>query len=203
MITSTRRPSSVSGRALVLWLSLILPAAAPAQPAPKPELLALMQMLAQVSGSEARFTEEKHNAVLTRPLLLSGRLSYVRGGRVVRTVFAPNEERMIVEGDTLTVENPARGTQTLSLRNYPAAWAFVEGFRATLAGDLPTLERFYRTDLSGTLASWSLQLVPREEEMARYVESITFRGSRSTITAIQVAESGGGRSLMKITPDAP
>ena len=203
MFTPARSSSSVSGRAFVLWVSLFLPAAAPAQPAPQPELLTLMQMLAQVTASEARFTEEKHNAVLARPLLLSGRLSYVRGGRVVRTVFAPNEERLIVEGDTLTVENTARGTQTLSLRNYPAAWAFVEGFRATLAGDLPTLERFYRTDFSGNLSSWSLQLVLREEEMARYVESITFRGRRSTITAIQVAESGGGRSLMKITPDSP
>ena len=135
--------------------------------------------------------------------MLSGRLSYVRGGRVARSVFAPHEERLIVEGDTLTVESPARGTQTLSLRNYPAAWAFVEGFRATLAGDLPTLERYYRTTFGGNLASWSLELVPREEQMARYVESMTFRGSRGTLTAIQIAEAGGGRSLMKITPDVP
>jgi hypothetical protein len=183
------------------------PPAAPGQKAPAGEkqsdLRNVMQLLAQVDSSEARFTEEKHVPALTRPLMLSGRLSYVRGGRVARTVFAPHEERLVVQGDLLTVESPARGTQTVSLRNYPAAWAFVEGFRATLGGDLPALERFYRPTFSGTVAAWSLELVPREEQMARYVESITFRGSRSTISTIQIAEAGGGRSLMKITPDSP
>jgi len=199
--------SSIVRRATILCVGLILPAVALAQqasgPAPQPELRAVMELLARVSSSEARFTEEKHLAALARPLLLSGRLSYARGGRVARTVFAPHEERLLVEGDTLTVESAGRGTQTLSLRNYPAAWAFVEGFRATLAGDLPTLQRYYRTAFRGDSVSWSLELLPREEQMARYVESITFRGSRGAITGIAIAETGGNRSLMKITPDVP
>lgn len=192
------------GRVAIACIVLLAGADGFAQDPPSTELVKVMQLLAQVKSSEARFVEQKSIASLTRPLTLSGRLSYVRGGRVERYVQAPYEERLVVDGDTLVVENISRGEiLTVALRSHPGAWAFVEGLRATLGGDLATLERYYRTGFSGNVDAWTLELVPRDEQMARQVQSMRFRGRRAAITAIQVDEAGGNRSLMTITREVP
>jgi outer membrane lipoprotein-sorting protein len=192
------------GKGVITCIALLLCGAGIAQEAPSSEFVKVMQLLAQVKKSDAHFVERKDIASLTKPLMLSGRLSYVRGGRVERYVQAPYEERLVVDGDTLVVENISRGEiLTVALRSHPGAWAFVEGLRATLGGDLATLERYYRPKFSGNVDAWTLELVPRDEQMARQVQSIRFRGRRAAITAIQVDEAGGDRSLMTITPEVP
>ena len=156
-----------------------------------------------VKSSTVRFTETKRMAALSEPLTLSGKLPYVRGRLLERDIDAPYKERMMVEGQSVVVASPARSRiRSYSLRGVPAAWAFVEGLRATLGGDLDTLERYFRVTFSGAVGAWKIELVPLDEEMARYVEAIVFRGSRADITSIQVGEAGGDSSLMTIRPDA-
>jgi Outer membrane lipoprotein carrier protein LolA-like len=167
------------------------------------ELAKVMQLLSQVKSSTVRFTETKHMAALREPLTLSGRLRYERGRVLERDIDAPYEESMIVEGQSVVVASPARSRiRSYSLRGVPAAWAFVEGLRATLGGDLDTLERYFRVTFSGAVGAWKIELVPLDEEMARYVEAIVFRGSRADITSIRVGEASGDSSLMTIRPDA-
>ena len=167
-------------------------------------LTKVMQLLAAVKTSSVRFTETKHMAALSEPLTLSGRLSYVRGGPVEKDVDAPYEERITVDGETLVIASPARGeSRSYALGGAPAAWAFVEGLRATLGGDLATLERYYRVSFGGSVEDWTLTLAPRDEEMARYIESIVFSGRRADITTIRISETGGNTTLTTIRPGAP
>lgn len=175
--------------------------AAPAQDA---ALEQVMRLLSEVKASTVRFSETKKMTALSEPLVLSGRLSYVRGGRIEKEVASPYRERTTIEGDTMTVESPARGeSRSYSLRASPAAWAFAAGLRATLGGDLAALVSYYRVSFSGGVDDWRLELVPRDEEMARYVRSIEFRGRRADITQIGVNEAGGNATLMAIRPDGP
>ena len=161
-----------------------------------------MQRLSAVQASTVRFTEVRRLASLTKPLELSGRLSYVRGGRIEKDVEAPYRERTTIDGDTMLVD-PARGDpRRYALRGNPAAWAFVEGLRATLGGDLATLERYYRVSFSGGVDGWTLELAPRDEDMARYVRTISFRGSGADISSIRVSETGGNSSVMALRPDS-
>lgn len=161
-----------------------------------------MQRLSAVKASTVRFTEVRRVAALTKPLELSGRLSYVRGGRIEKDVETPFRERTSIEGDTMLV-SPARGEpRRYALRGHPAAWAFVEGLRATLGGDLATLERYYRVAFSGGVDDWTLELAPRDEDAARHVESIAFRGSGAAISSIRVREADGDSSLMTLRPDS-
>ena len=172
-------------------------------PAQEPALAQLMRLLSAVQASTVRFSETKRMAALSEPLVLSGRLSYVRGGRIEKDVEAPFRERTAIDGDTMLVESPARGeSRRYSLRASPAAWAFAEGLRATLGGDLAALERYYRITFGGGVEDWTLELAPRDEEMARYVRSIAFRGRRADISSIRVDETGGNSTLMTLRPDA-
>lgn len=188
-------------RALLAFLLALACGAAPAQDS---SLEQVMRLLSAVQASTVRFSETKKMAALSEPLVLSGRLSYVRGGRIEKDVEAPYRERTTIDGDTMTVESPARGeSRSYALRGNPAARAFVEGLRATLGGDLATLERYYRVSFSGSVDAWTLELAPRDEEMARFVESIEFRGSRADISSIRVEEAGGNSSLMTLRREAP
>lgn len=188
-------------RALGGCLLALACGAAPAQDA---ALEQVMRLLSEVKASSVRFSETKTMAALSEPLVLSGRLSYVRGGRIEKAVASPYRERTTIEGDTMTVESPARGeSRRYALRGSPAAWAFAEGLRATLGGDLVTLERYYRISFGGSAGDWTLELAPRDEAMARYVRSIGFRGRRADITQIAIHEAGGSTTLMTIRPDGP
>ena len=165
-------------------------------------LQALMQGMAQVSSSRARFVETRHVALLSQPLELSGILSYDRPDRLTKHVQSPFDERLSVEGDTLTLVSKSRGTRVVSLRSEPAVRALVESVRATLSGDRARLERHYEAEVFGTEAAWTLRLAPRDAEVQAMVQSIVLGGSESRLDVIEVLEASGDRSKITILHDA-
>jgi len=164
----------------------------------------LMQELAQVKTAQGRFVERKHLAILNAPLELSGTLVYVAPSRLEKHTLAPRPESLVLERGELTVESKERNQRrTLVLQDYPVVWAFVESIRSTLAGDLPTLSRFYQVSLDGGERRWRLTLKPSEPGMRDVVSEIRINGDRSWINAIEIIETGGDRSVMTITKDRP
>ncbi len=164
----------------------------------------LMQSLAQVKTARGKFVERKHLAMLSAPLEFSGTLVYTAPGRVEKHTLLPKPESLVLEQDRLVIENKARNQRrTLALQDYPVVWAFVESFRSTLAGDLRTLNRFYRTALEGNEQQWRLTLRPSEPRMQEMVSEILIAGSRNRVRTIEIIEKEGNRSVMSITEDAP
>lgn len=162
------------------------------------DLAQLMKERGQVSHTYARFTEEKHSNLLATPLILSGTLRYDAPSRVERHTKSPFEQRYIVDGDTLLIERHKKRPRTLSLQDHPVLWAFIEGFRATLSGNLETLQMFYEARLHGDREHWRLVLVPRHDDMSKRVESIHIEGKQAQITQIEIREVGGDSSRMSI-----
>jgi outer membrane lipoprotein-sorting protein len=164
----------------------------------------LMQELAQVKTAQGRFVERKHLEILSAPLELSGTLVYVAPGRLEKHTLIPRQESLVLEREELTIESKERNQRRkLALRDYPMIWAFVESIRSTLAGDLPTLSRFYQVSLDGGERRWRLTLKPREPRMQDVVSQIQISGERNWINAIEIIETGGDRSVMTITRDSP
>ena len=164
----------------------------------------LMRELAEVPAAEARFTEIRHVSVLQKPLLLSGRLAYVRPGRIERHVLSPYDEKTVVSGDRVTIENRSRSaSRAFSLESAPAAYALVESLRATLAGDLDALQRHYFVELKGRRDEWTLTLAPRDSAVSSLVSSVKLAGSRGRVLRFDVQEAGGDHSTMTISDDKP
>jgi hypothetical protein len=185
-------------RRLGLTLGLIL-ATTHAVKAERWDINALMGALSRIESGEKRYTEVKTMALLKEPMRLSGTLTYRAPSFLEKRVLSPFEERYTVDGDSLTIENPTKGIkQTLSLASQPAIWAFVESIRAPLAGDLETLNRFYKVSFGGSERNWLLALVPTEPDMARLVRFIRIRGSGDRIDRIEIEETGGDVSVMTI-----
>jgi len=157
----------------------------------------LMSELAGVKSSQAKFTERKFMKVLTAPLESSGTLVYTAPSRLEKHTLLPKAESMIVDQDTLTLENPARHQRrVLALQDYPVIWAFVESIRATLAGDRQALAHFYRIALDGSSEHWRLVLSPKEPSMQALVSTIRIDGGRARIDRIEVGEADGDISVM-------
>ncbi|MEZ5585122.1 MAG: LolA-related protein [Candidatus Competibacteraceae bacterium] len=163
------------------------------------DLNQLMHTLAQVKAMNARFQERKELAVLAEPLLLAGTLRYQAPHYLQKHTLQPHEERYTVDQDWLTIET-SEGQRNLYLPGHAEVGALVEAIRATLAGDLTNLERYYRLQLQGSPSAWTLRLEPLNKQMAEYVSAIIFQGQGERVLNVETLESGGDRSVMTIEP---
>ncbi|HVE22268.1 MAG TPA: LolA-related protein [Acidocella sp.] len=171
-------------------------------------LLPLMQSLAQVRTASARFTERQTAPVLSAPLISTGTLTYAAPDYLRKTTLTPVPEIFTLDHGKVTLTgSPSGGTHVFALDQDPRIAGLVEGIRATLAGDLPALDRFYTVSLTGSAAGWQLHLLPKDPSLARFLRSITISGSQDRIATIDTESSDGSNSMMRIQPgsvnDAP
>lgn len=164
------------------------------------ELPELMSLLAQQKNGEARFTEQRFVRGLEGPLDASGVLSFKAPDRLTRRTLSPRPETMSVEGNTLTLSRGGR-TRTLALDSMPELLGMVEAMRGTLSGNAPSLQRYFRSKLSGSASGWTLDLEPIDPRLAAQVRSMRLSGRGGEVLGIDMEFIGGDRSVMNITPE--
>ncbi len=164
----------------------------------------LMREMSQVSESKGKFVERKYMAVLNRPLESSGTLLFRSPDYVEKHTLKPKIESVVLDHGVLTVENPARNfKRTVVVQEYPAVWALVESIRATLAGDLPSLTRFYKIELEGESAHWKMRLLPLDAKTSAAVREILISGRGHRVDSFETVEPNGDHALMQVTEDTP
>lgn len=184
-------------RAFVLALAFcVVPAWAAAFDLPE-----LMTLLARQKSGEARFTEQRFVHGLEGPLDASGTLSFDAPDKLVRRTLSPRIETMAVEGNTLTLSRGGRN-RTLALDSMPELLGLVEAMRGTLTGDGATLQRYFRSTVSGSAARWTLDLTPLDSRLAAQVRSMRISGRAGDVLGLEMEFVGGDRSVMNITPGA-
>ncbi|WP_369662204.1 LolA-related protein [Variovorax sp. V15] len=165
------------------------------------DLPELMTLLAKQKSGEARFTEQRFVHGLEGPLDASGTLSFDAPDKLVRRTLSPRVETMAVEGNTLTLSRGGRN-RTLALDSMPELLGLVEAMRGTLTGDGATLQRYFRSTVSGSAARWTLDLAPLDSRLAAQVRSMRISGRASDVLGLEMEFVGGDRSVMNITPGA-
>jgi len=177
---------------LICWLPQLVAAQAVAPSE-------LMRLLASAESSRATFVETRHSVLLKAPLVLHGTLAYRRPDRLEKHVLQPHDERLVLEGDRLTIDNRTRARKlTTSVAGSPAIAAMAEGIRATRAGDLAALERHFEIKVDGRREAWSMSLRPTSEQVSGYVSAIVVTGAGSRITRFEVQETSGDRVVTEI-----
>jgi hypothetical protein len=194
-------------RLLILLLSLAFATAFAGDEAAAPPgwgLPQLMQTLAQVKHAQGKFKESKYLSVLIAPMDSSGTLLFEAPGHLEKHTLKPRAESLVLDQGVLTIDNKARNIKrTLVLQEYPAVWAFVESIRSTLAGDLTTLQRFYKVSLDGDAVKWNLRLLPLDQKTRAVVSEIVISGKGDRVTTIETSEANGDHSTMSITEETP
>jgi hypothetical protein len=162
------------------------------------DLDGLMHLLAARQHGQVSFVEQHFLALLTRPVESSGELIYAPD-RLEKRTEEPRPETLVLAGNVLTIHR-GQHTHVLDLKAYPQILPFIESMRATLAGDRNALERTFRVDFFGTLARWTLLLVPLQPQVAKAVAQVRIEGSRENLLTVEIREADGDRSLMTLRP---
>jgi hypothetical protein len=157
----------------------------------------LMQLLAARRHGEVSFVEQHFMKLTKHPVESLGELIYEAPDRLEKHTVEPRPETLTVAGSVLTVERKGH-SHVIDLKSYPAVVPFVEGIRATLAGDLASLQRVFTVDFAGELTRWALTLTPRDPEVARTVARVRIDGMRDTLLTVEILETDGDRSLMTL-----
>ena len=158
-----------------------------------------MNMLAQVDRSEAAFEETRHLALLTTPIVRRGTLLYIRPDRLAMRVVAPIQETIEIAGSRVRVESPD-GTRQWDLARQPVALAWIEGIRASLAGDTASLTREFRVEVKGSPAAWELHLEPTAASVAAALSRVDIHGHEAQVTSIEILDRQGDRISIAIAP---
>ena len=166
------------------------------------ELAALMQKLSEVRNAEGNFTERKYFSILNDPLILTGRVVYRAPDYVRKEYDGPGSENYEVRGDNLTVEYADGRRRELSIDEHPLLRAFVESYRATLAGDLERLHRDFDVEVSGPMDAWQLRLTPRNPELAEFLSAVVMGGREGTVYSVETLEAGADRTVMTVEPSS-
>lgn len=173
--------------ALVLPALLVVTAGAAAQD-PLDRLLARFD---ELGGLECRFREERRTALLRVPLVNEGRIHFDPPGRFLRVVERPEAARLLIAGGRLQLTQ-ADQVQTFDIADNATLQAFLDSFRAVLAGDRAALERFYDVTFeAGSGDAWALALVPREANLRRFLRRVELRGDGTVIERMVVEETSG------------
>jgi hypothetical protein len=180
----------------IVAIILVLAAGA-LRAAPAFDLERLMQLLSESSSSEVPYVEEKFSALLSRPVVSSGTLVYVRPDVVEKNMAVPRKETFRIAGQELTITRGGR-QRRIALSSEPLLAAFAAGLRGVLSGDSKQLGAYFRLALDGTESDWKLAMTPIDEEIARYVKGITVSGHDARVRQIEIDESSGDRSVLTV-----
>jgi hypothetical protein len=159
----------------------------------------LMRELARHPGGRARFVEVRHLAVLDRPLVATGEMTYTAPDRLEKRTLTPRPETLLLDKDVVSIERDKR-KHSINLASRPEALAFVDSIRSTLSGNRAALERNYALRLSGSSDNWVLTLSPSEPKIAALLQRITVSGAGDQIRSIEYLLVDGDRSELTIEP---
>ena len=106
---------------------------------------------------------------------------------------------MVLANGALTVDR-GKSHRVVDLQAYPQALPFIESVRATLAGDRGALEKIFTLDLQGSLARWTLTLVPKDPKVKHSVEQVRIDGTQDQLLKVDIRQADGDHSSMTLRP---
>ncbi|HLK70467.1 MAG TPA: LolA-related protein [Steroidobacteraceae bacterium] len=186
--------------ALEVTAALADSSAAPALTSADPQLAELMRQLAGQRYTTAHFEQSQWLNGLTRPLKSAGTLSYRAPDHLEERIETPRAQRLVLDHGVLSLQL-GRHRRSVALADYPELAPWLDSLRALLAGDLPALQQHFALQLSGPLSQWQLQMKPLDPSVQARLQDIRVRGRDAQIEELQLEQSDGEHSLMRIEPD--
>ncbi len=184
--------SPLSG--LILALAVLMPAMAHAGSLAD----AVMAQMAAQPARTVGFVEEKRLASLTTPLVSRGRLIFTPPAHLEKDTEAPKPERLVIDGDQLTMTEAGEAPRTVALDDYPPVQALANTLRAALTGDLATLRELYAIEEQGTPQLWRLLLIPRHSALRQALARVTLDGSEADIHQLDIQQANGDEQRLTI-----
>jgi outer membrane lipoprotein-sorting protein len=162
-------------------------------------LAQLMEAMRGVRHATGVFSEKKFMHMLKQPIQSVGTLTYRAPDRLEKRTTAPEQSDLTVIGDRLLITQPNGDKREISLSDIPQISALVESIRATLAGDIAALDRYYAPTITGSAAQWQLELQPRDPNLQKMVAAIRIQGEGTALRRVDTTDPDGDRTEMSIS----
>ena len=193
-MTSAPRSSASDFAALV---AIAVPAraepAGPAADACARGLPGVVAAFRQIKSLRATFVEEKHIALLARPLVTRGSIFYRAPADLIRRTVTPRPSAVWLHGARLRFRDDS-GEKDMDLGRWGPAQSLVDSYLHVLGGDLDWLKARYTVDFQCRAGAWRLALVPREPALSKLVKSITLSGRGDDLSRVEVVDASGDRT---------
>jgi hypothetical protein len=143
------------------------------------------------------FTEQKHVALLARPLKSNGTIVFDRTRGVSRTTLAPKPQQVVLTPTTLRLRSAGR-TEEVPLDKSKDLRAFATVFPTLLRGDRKELEAAFELAVFRDAGWWALTLTPKAESLRKLVKQVTVFGHESALASLQITEASGDTTETKL-----
>lgn len=158
-------------------LALLVAGIACAADSSAPQVDTLLQHMARPAPATTAFVEVHFSPLLSRPLIVSGKLEYSGPDALARTVEKPYAERTEIKGDQVTVIRGNGKPRSFSLQRAPELKTLLSSFTALLGGNRQQLEQSFDLTVNGDDAHWILGLAPRDSRVRQHVARILVSGA--------------------------
>jgi hypothetical protein len=183
----------VAWRAVAWWM--LLPSVSAAATSIEPLLLERIAVgLTQAPVLRAEFTQTKTIAALTRPLVTSGHMVYVRQQGVLWRIEQPYRVTYALT-DSGVSEIGADGARRQTMGQGTGLQNLSRIFRALFEPDFKALEQYFTPAARGEAARWEMTLTPRTTlrqvfntvhlQGGRFVEQVRFEESNGDTMTIR------------------
>lgn len=167
----------------------------------------LMEQLSEVKFVKLNFVEIKQSIFLVTDITIEGEMEYRAPDYIAKNTNSPFTEKVVIDGDSMVIKRTTKPgkveateqIQKYSVQSQPLLKAVVESIRAMLAGNFDTLAENYTFNIEGQEDDWSLDLLPKEQEILDHIEQINLKGEGVRIKEFLTVQADGDESLMSLT----
>ena len=140
--------------------------------------------------------EAHFSRLLTRPLVVSGKLEYLGADALARTVESPYHEHTEIHGGSVTVEREGERPRQFSLEHAPELKSLLGSFAALLSGDAAGLRREFELAISGDAGAWRLELTPRDAHVRKRILAIVVAGGHAEPRCLTTRQPNDNTTIM-------
>ena len=156
----------------------------------------VLATLGQHTAVRADFTQARSNPALEKPQVSQGQLLFVLGHGMLWQTQAPFAQTLAFTGQQAARIDPQG--QPHPMRDAQGVSRISQMLQAMLAGHVDEVRRQFHIAASGSTAHWTLQLVPRQERMARVLGSIELSGD-AYLEGIRIAMRDGSHTDIRFS----
>jgi hypothetical protein len=166
------------------------------------ELATVLGNTTVVPPARVEFREERHNSMLSEPLVLTGYLEYLEEGRLRKVIETPFRESFLVAGNRIEFSRNGE-VRSVALGRNEALRAMLGGVEAILAGRTDQLVAIFDYELSGTDGDWTLRLNPRSRHLSQQLNGLQVHGDEQAVTSIRFDMKDDEWHLLQILREDP
>ena len=146
-----------------------------------------------------KFSEQKHIALLAKPLTSSGVIFYDRDKGIARTTLAPKKQQVVLTKTTISIRSD-KHTEEIPLDKTKDLRAFAMIFPSLLRGDRAELEKAFDIGLYGSDSDWwALSFAPKADTLKKLVKKVVVVGHKGDVVSLQVVEASGDTTDTQLT----